>query len=377
MAKDINFENNLQIVITCLQENLDLLDLRLYEVETEGDGVDSELHKSISAAKARTEAQLEKLRALSGKGDAYTVPTFDALNRLLGLVKGIRDDIYRDSYVKNLANVDASKLYSADKLIDEIVAATETEIAKPKKANYEYMLSGTSDKVYEKYMQYHLKRKVYAEKRDAIEREFKRITDGIEDKSEEFTDLNNKLEGYKREARDLKKARANGAISDAQYMISATGLRSKLDAVNMQLTIRQNAFNMRLETVTKNITACSQVFFTIDSFLNLLPREDFMDFCDRSMLAFEAVLRILKNDFPTDAEVKDMTDAVLDLQGLAEEARQRAGEFIVPDILPKTTNTDFDPLADFDEEPKTAVKNDILSDDLIDGRRFVSIDDED
>ena len=221
---------------------------------------------------------------------------------------------------------------------------------------------------------------MYMEKRDTIKSEMERIEGGIDDQSEEFTQLNSEYQQLLVKAKELQKAKANGSISPIMYSTNARTLKTKIDIVNHNMTIRASAFNMRLKTVMANITVCSQVFAVIDSSLDNASREDFMDFADRSMDALEAVYRVLMSNFPSDADVKAMTDAVQDLQTAAQETFERSQmqeQIIEPIVVP------IQPL-DFDEDPLAGLFDEKLSDELDNliennpvDRRFKPIDSDD
>lgn len=389
MAKNpITFKDNVQAVITALQENLDLLDLRIFEEEEkvrnlkEGRSpADIERRiEDIKMARERVDKQLAALKEVADKGSEYAVPTFDDLKGILNLIKAFREDVYMDSYAINNSEADASKLRKIDVLVAKVVACVSEEIAKPKKATYEHIITGMSDLTYSRYMQYHLKKKLYMEKRDTIKSEMERIEGGIDDQSEEFTQLNSEYQQLLVKAKELQKAKANGSISPIMYSTSARTLKTKIDIINHNMMIKASAFNMRLKTVMANITTCSQVFAVIDSSLDNASREDFMDFADRSMDALDAVYRVLMSNFPSDADVKTMTDAVHDLQTAAQEAFERSQiqeQIIEPIVVPiQPLDLDEDPLAGLFDEKLSDELDNLIENNPVD-RRFKPIDSDD
>ena len=349
---------NVNVVKKYVDENIELLKT-LEQEERANKSSDFDAINNMEAARRFLENIRPRLAEIALMDGIYAPVVSSRLDKIAKLVLQVRDDIYHGRYIANLAmDSKDSKFKAIDAELKDIEGAS---LPKGKVTQtYADHLVYEKDKEYEIFVDYPRRKQEYLEARKSIENERSRVYKIINEAVQSVDELERQKADLQQQILTLKKQNKNGEITPAKYSVQASLLKSKWDNCLRAIQITgSNTLNI-MQSILSNLNACSDVFATIDSFVQLASRNEFMSFIDRILKSIHSILAVLGRTNPGETDIERIKAVVEDLNGLqAEDAfnsvllRRQVDEVTAPMLKNEPA---ADPLGDldFDEEPEVA-----------------------
>lgn len=360
--------HNVRATLAYIDENITLLDACEAEKRAKEDSV---LAQRIADTKRYYEDLRLRVAAMERMDGGFSSLATPHLNKIIELILKTRTDIYNGNFIANLSRNKDSAFVKIDLEAQQI----ESLVLPKGKAKQTYLdhISHTQDKTYQTYIDYPRKTAQYQEAKASIEGEIERLYQIVDDSSSSTEQLEEKQARLRQEIAELRKQKQNGEISFMAYNLRAQKLKTQWDCCVKGINIRATNASKYASAILKNLQTCSDAFNSIDAFIELASRDEFMSFIDRILKSIYSILAVLKTNNFGQNEVERIRDTVTEISKLQQEneyvavvARTQMAHTLEGMFDGSQLDLDSDPLANLDEVDRDPLgimpKTDVLGD---------------